>query len=79
MHEFVYKTAVGDDLREHEYLHVYFGEYDGAVHPNPEEADGYQWIEPHQLRFLLNQYSRWFSPWFKITLQELQDKGIYTL
>lgn len=79
MHEFVYKTAVGADMREHEYLHVYFGEYDGAVHPNPEEADGSRWIEPHQLRFLLNQYGRRFSPWFKITMQELQEKGIYSL
>ena len=79
VHEFVYKTPVGADMREHEYLHVYFGEYDGAVHPHPEEADGSRWIEPHQLRFLLNQYSRRFSPWFKITMQELQEKGIYTL
>jgi isopentenyl-diphosphate delta-isomerase len=79
VHEFVYKTPVGVDIWEHEYLHVYFGMYDGLVHPNPEEADGYQWIEPHQLRFLLSQYSRWFSPWFRITIQELQDKWIYTL
>lgn len=79
VHEFVYKTPVGNELREHEYLHVYFGEYSGAVHPHVDEADGYQWIDPHQLRFLLNHHTRWFSPWFRITLQELQEKGIYTL
>jgi len=79
MHEFVYKTAVGGDMREHEYLHVYFGIYDGPVHPHVEEADVYRWIEPHQLRFLLNQYGRWFSPWFRKTIQELQEKGIYSL
>ena len=79
MHEFVYKTAVGADMREHEYLHVYFWIYDGPVHPHVDEADGYRWIEPHQLRFLLNQYGRWFSPWFRKTIEELQEKSIYSL
>lgn len=78
-HEFVYKTAVWWWLREHEYLHTYFGIYDGPVVPNPEEADGYRWIEPYHLRFLLNQYGRRFSPWFRITMQELQTQGIYSL
>jgi hypothetical protein len=27
---------------------------------------------------LLNQYGRWFSPWFRKTIQELQEKGIYS-
>lgn len=77
--EFVYKTAVWDDLREHEYLHVYFGTYDWPVMPHVAEADGYWWIEPYHLNFLINHYGRWFSPWFKITLQELQDKWLYSL
>ena len=79
VHEFVYKTSVWDDLWEHEYLHVYFGTYDWTVAPHPEEADGYWWIEPHHLNFLLTHYGRWFSPWFRITLQELQDKWLFSL
>ena len=79
MHEFVYKAPVGEWLWEHEYLHVYFGTYDGPVAPHPDEADGYRWIEPYLLRYLIDYKTRRFSPRFLITLQELEEKNIFSL
>lgn len=69
--EFVYKTDVGNGLREHEYLHIFTGIYDGPVAPDPEEADGYRWIEPELLRTLLHTHPDRFSPRFQITVEKL--------
>jgi len=69
--EFIYKADVGSGLREHEYLHVFSGIYDGPVVPNPEEADGYRRIELPLLQELLEAHPERFSPRFKITVEKI--------
>jgi isopentenyl-diphosphate Delta-isomerase len=42
----IYKTDVGNGgLTEHEYLHVFFGIYNGEPKLNPDEAVDWKWIE----------------------------------
>ena len=52
------------DLWELEYTHVFKGESEGLMIPNPEEVCEIKWIMPKDLRHHVltypNQYARWF-------------------
>jgi isopentenyl-diphosphate delta-isomerase len=62
--EVPYRSALGNGMIEHEWVHVLAGCYTGRLTVDPREADGYAWIEPPalladvQLRPL--SYSVWF-------------------
>ncbi|HII38733.1 TPA: NUDIX domain-containing protein, partial [Candidatus Micrarchaeota archaeon] len=45
--------------------HVFFGEYDGQVNPNPEEVCETKWIAPSELRKDLAQNPEKYTPWFR--------------
>ena len=63
---FVYKA---DDpksgLTEHEFDHVFAGEYNGAPKPNPEEIDDWKWVTPTELNRDLTQNPDHYTPWLK--------------
>lgn len=60
-----YRADVGNDLVEHELVHVFVGQYGGPVHPAPSEADGYDWVRPHALRHDLEARPDRYSVWFR--------------
>lgn len=59
-----YEAAFGNGLSEHEIVHVFRGHYDGAIHPNPAEAEGYQWCTLEQIRVDSAAMPARFSVWF---------------
>lgn len=69
--EFSYRAEV-EDLIENERDTVLIGTYDGVVSPNPEEADGYQWISKNELYARLKQSPEEFSPWFRIMAEMIE-------
>ncbi|OIO22372.1 isopentenyl-diphosphate delta-isomerase [Candidatus Micrarchaeota archaeon CG1_02_51_15] len=62
---FTYKAELDHGLTEHEFDHVFFGEYDGQVNPNPEEVCETKWIAPSELRKDLAQNPEKYTPWFR--------------
>ena len=60
-----YRAEVGGGLIEHELVHVFAGQYDGAVRPDPREADGYDWIAPAALQADLQAAPMRYSVWFR--------------
>ena len=44
-----YCADVGGGLTENEFVHVFFGRFEGAVAPNPAEAADYRWWTPDAL------------------------------
>lgn len=60
-----YRADVGNGLIEHELVHVYGGQYEGAVRPDPREADGYDWVTPEALRADLALAPQRYSVWFR--------------
>ena len=47
---FVYRAAdPTSGLTEHEFDHVFTGEFDGTPHPNPEEVGGVKWVAPREM------------------------------
>lgn len=70
---FIYKKDVGDELIEHEFDHVFVGEYDGKVNPNPQEVDDYKWISLTDLDKEIKENPENFTEWFKILFNKFID------
>jgi isopentenyl-diphosphate delta-isomerase len=65
-----YRAEVGSGLIEHEVVHVFGGQFSGAVRPHPSEIDGYAWVEPAALREDVARAPDRYSGWFQLYLRE---------
>lgn len=75
---FIYKAAFENGLTEHEFDHVFVGQYDeekdGFIHPNPEEVMEYKWVEVPELLKDIKSHPEDYTTWFKIIVQEVLDR-----
>ena len=60
-----YRADVGNGLIEHELVHVFGGRYEGAVRPDPREADGFDWVTPEALQAEMAAVPARYSVWFR--------------
>jgi isopentenyl-diphosphate delta-isomerase len=60
-----YRAELDQGMIEHEMVHVFRGLYDGAVVPNPLEAEGYQWAGLDEMRADVAAMPHRFSAWFR--------------
>ena len=60
-----YWAELDHGMIEHEMVHVFRGLYDGAVAPDPEEAEGYQWSSLEDVRADVAAAPERFSVWFR--------------
>ncbi len=67
---FIYKAKVGN-LTEHELDHVFVGEYDGEVSPDPEEVEEYVWAELEQIREDMKTHPENYTEWFKSAFEKV--------
>ena len=65
----IYRRDVGNGLIEHELVHVFAGQYRGAVAPDPEEADGYQWLDFDAMCADIERAPEAYSAWLRIYLE----------
>lgn len=69
---FTYKaTDKNSGLTEHEFDHVFIGEFNGVPQPNPEEIDNFKWISIQDLENEIETHPENFTPWFKIIMEKL--------
>ncbi len=71
---FIYKTAFDHGLTEHELDHVFIGQYNGAVVPNPVEVEDYKWINLESLKKQIKENPDIFTSWFKIAFDEVLNR-----
>lgn len=62
---FRYRARLDNGLTEHEIDHVFVGEFDGEVCPNPEEVVDWSWIDTGELSTRLQSESDAFTFWFR--------------
>ena len=74
---FIYK-ALDDEsgLTEHEFDHVFIGEYEGEIPFNKEEVKAVQWIEVKDLLKDVDKNPEKYSFWFKIILEEMSKREL---
>lgn len=68
---FVYKSKLDNDLTEHELDHVFIGQYEGEITPNPEEVESYKYISIPALSKDVKENPENYTEWFKICLEEV--------
>lgn len=62
---FTYRAVVGSGMIEHEFDHVFAGEWSGEPRPDVEEVAGWRWAEWRRLEFEVAAAPGQFTPWFR--------------
>jgi isopentenyl-diphosphate delta-isomerase len=69
---FLYRAFDAESgMTEHEFDHVFCGEFSGEAHPNPDEIDDWKWVDPAELLVDLENNPDDYTPWFKIAVQRV--------
>ncbi len=74
---FTYKSAFSNGLTEFEFDHVYAGEYDGVVDPDPAEVSDYRYQSIADIRTSLEQEPEKFTSWFHLAFPLVCEKIPY--
>lgn len=61
---FSYRAELDAGLIENEFVHLFRGVYDGAIAPDPNECDGFTWLEPEAILSQIAARPHTFSAWF---------------
>jgi farnesyl-diphosphate farnesyltransferase len=72
--QFVYRAKLDGGLIEHEYDHVFVGEFEGDPLPDKNEVDDWKWINLAALNLDLQNNPEIYTCWFKIALDRLLYK-----
>ncbi len=76
VYSFIYKADVGEGLFEHEFDHVFFGSFSGVAKPDESEVSDWKYVSLDELKSDVTAHPANYTPWFKIILAEVLDKGI---
>ncbi len=68
---FIYKTDFDHGLTEHELDHVFIGQYENSITPNPNEVEDYKWINVENLKKEMKENPVIFTSWFIIAFDEV--------
>ena len=68
---FIYKGKLDNDLFEHEYDHVFIGEFNGKPTPNPEEVDEWKWVDIKELKKDIQKNPDNYSYWLKACIDKV--------
>ena len=73
---FIYKAKTGG-LVEHEFLHVFFGKFDGDPKPDKNEVADWKWLDKEELEKDLKKNPQKYTPWFRIILRKSISKILF--
>ncbi|MEE3718098.1 isopentenyl-diphosphate Delta-isomerase [Tumidithrix elongata RA019] len=70
---FVYHANLDRGLIEHEYDHVFLGNYEGSPTPNPEEVEDWQWMGLEALQIDIRQNPQHYTYWLRECLDRFLE------
>lgn len=73
MFVFQYSTPVPGGLIENEVVHVFGGQHDGPVKPDPAEASDWKWVTFAELKADLRARPEAYTAWFRQYLDKRGD------
>ena len=62
--DFLYKAGLDNGLTEHEFDHVFVGEYNGAINFNTEEVANVSFQKMNEIKSSLQEDPSRFTAWF---------------
>ena len=69
---FTYKATMENGLVEHEFDHVFTGEFEGKINPDVNEVDDYKYVSILEIKQQLINYPEKFTKWFKIVFPKIE-------
>ena len=72
-YKFEYQARFNTQLSENELCSVYFGRFDGAPAPNPNEVQSWKWISKESLTKELRENTDLYTPWLKLEWSTLNQ------
>ncbi len=70
--DFVYKAPFDNGLTEHEFDHVFIGNYDGVIKPNVEEVSDYCFKPVDEIKSSIQSHPQKYTEWFKIAFTKME-------
>jgi isopentenyl-diphosphate delta-isomerase len=67
-YKFIYRADLDNNLIEHEYDHVFVGQFEGSPEVNKEEVEDWKFMELNDLREDAKQNPTSYTHWFKLIL-----------
>lgn len=71
---FSYKSDYDNGLSEHEFDHVFFGDFSDAPKLNPDEAMDWKYISISELEDQVSRHPEKFTTWFTICLPRVLEQ-----
>jgi isopentenyl-diphosphate Delta-isomerase len=71
--DFTYKAEFENGLVEHEFDHVFAGEYEGKLDVDPEEISDFCYKEVSEIKNMLQTHPQKFTPWFHIAFSRIEE------
>ncbi len=72
--EFIYRTELEDGLYEHEFDHVFTGDFSGIPNINPEEVSEWKYISLEELEMDVHVHPEKYTVWFRIALPRIIEQ-----
>ncbi len=69
--DFIYKVSLDQGLTEHEFDHVFVGQFNGEPQLNLEEASNWKWIGIEELERSIEESPESYTTWFKIIFKQV--------
>ncbi len=70
--EFTYRAEVENNLIEHEYDHVFAGEYKGAIAINKKEVADYCYESMNDIKWTIQAQPQKFTTWFRLAFPTIE-------
>jgi isopentenyl-diphosphate delta-isomerase len=69
---FIYNEPAGNDLTEHEFDHVFIGNYSSTIVMNPAEVLDYCYMSMKEIEEAIASRPQKYTVWFKIAFPKMQ-------
>jgi isopentenyl-diphosphate delta-isomerase len=78
--DFVYKAKFDNGLTEHEFDHVFAGEYEGKLNINPEEVKDFCYKGIEEIKNTMQTHPQKYTAWFHLAFPKIEEwwKNRYT-
>jgi len=70
---FTYRAEVENNLIEHEFDHVFAGEYESKIHPNESEVADVAYEDIQKIKEEMETDPKRFTSWFKIAFPKIEQ------
>lgn len=71
--DFIYKAEFDNGLTEHEFDHVFTGEYEGVINLNKDEVNDYCYKKIGEIKHSLQTHPQKYTAWFHLAFPKIED------